>query len=40
MLLLGLPDIFVTHGSQEELLKECRLDAESVIQRVQDALEK
>jgi 1-deoxy-D-xylulose-5-phosphate synthase len=40
MLLLGLPDRFVTHGSQEELLKECRLDAESVVERVQAALEK
>jgi 1-deoxy-D-xylulose-5-phosphate synthase len=38
LLMLGLPDRFVGHGSPDELLAECGLDAAGVLRAVQKAL--
>ena len=32
---IGLPDAFIEHGSREELLGECGLDAESLLTRIE-----
>jgi len=31
---IGLPDAFVTHGKRSELLRMCRLDPDSLVQRI------
>ena len=31
---LGIPDYFVEHGSQEELIKECGFDTESIVKAI------
>ncbi len=33
--ILGIPDYFIPHGTQEELYKECRFDALSIAQEVE-----
>jgi 1-deoxy-D-xylulose-5-phosphate synthase len=38
VLQLGLPDQFVEHGDPALLLAECGLNAEGILQRVQDLL--
>ena len=38
VLTLGLPDEFVEHGSREELLATCGLDASGVLRSVQKRL--
>ena len=35
---LGLPDGFVEHGSREQILAECGLDAESIRGRIRSLL--
>jgi 1-deoxy-D-xylulose-5-phosphate synthase len=35
---LGLPDRFVTHGTREELLRELGLDAEGIVESIEDHL--
>ena len=38
--MLGIPDIFIHHGTQEELYNDCYYDAEAIISSVQKILEK
>lgn len=38
LLMLGLPDHFVEHGSREELLAQCGLDASGILRSVQKRL--
>jgi len=33
---LGIPDYFVEHGSQEELIKECGFDTESIVKLIRE----
>ncbi len=40
VLQLGLPDQFVGHGDNQSLLKELKLDPESVLKRIEERLEK
>ncbi|MCD8338676.1 MAG: 1-deoxy-D-xylulose-5-phosphate synthase [Burkholderiales bacterium] len=40
VLQLGIPDQFVSHGDNPSLLKELKLDPDSVLQRIQERLEK
>lgn len=35
---LGIPDRFITHGSVEQLQKECGIDVEGIMRAVKDAL--
>lgn len=35
---LGLPDAFVSHGTREELLADCGLDAAGVLRAIQQRL--
>jgi 1-deoxy-D-xylulose-5-phosphate synthase len=37
---LGIPDYFVEHGSQEELIRECGFDTESIIREVHKMVHK
>jgi 1-deoxy-D-xylulose-5-phosphate synthase len=34
----GFPDVFVTHGTFDELLREYKLDHSSVAQRIEESL--
>ncbi|MBD3348488.1 MAG: 1-deoxy-D-xylulose-5-phosphate synthase [Candidatus Eisenbacteria bacterium] len=34
--MMGLPDRFVTHGRRDELLSECGLDADSIVEEARD----
>ena len=36
--MLGIPDRFINHGSQEELYKECLYDTKSIIECVLSVL--
>jgi 1-deoxy-D-xylulose-5-phosphate synthase len=33
---LGIPDYFVEHGTQEELIRECGFDAESIVKAIRE----
>jgi 1-deoxy-D-xylulose-5-phosphate synthase len=35
---LGVPDRFISHGTQEELHRECGFDAEGIVQAISEAL--
>ncbi len=37
---LGIPDVFVNHGSQKELYNECEYDSSAIIKTVHEILEK
>ncbi|RMG58557.1 MAG: 1-deoxy-D-xylulose-5-phosphate synthase [Gammaproteobacteria bacterium] len=39
MIHLGLPDRFVEHGSREELLSECGLDAAGIVRRIRQTMD-
>ncbi len=32
----GIPDYFVTHGTQEELIKECGYDADTIYEWIKN----
>ena len=38
--MLGIPDIFIHHGTQEELYKDCHYDTKAIVISVQKILEK
>ena len=38
--MLGIPDSFVQHGTQEELQKDCFFDTKAIVSSVQETLEK
>jgi 1-deoxy-D-xylulose-5-phosphate synthase len=33
---LGIPDYFVEHGTQEELVRECGFDADSIARTIRE----
>jgi 1-deoxy-D-xylulose-5-phosphate synthase len=33
---LGIPDYFVEHGTQEELIRECGFDTDSVVKTIRE----
>jgi 1-deoxy-D-xylulose-5-phosphate synthase len=35
---LGIPDYFVEHGTQEELIKECGFDVESIVKTIREMI--
>jgi 1-deoxy-D-xylulose-5-phosphate synthase len=37
---LGIPDYFVQHGTQDELIRECGFDAEGIVKAVKEMLKK
>jgi 1-deoxy-D-xylulose-5-phosphate synthase len=37
-LILGIPDKFVDHGSQEEIYKQCGLDKNSIFNKIVKSL--
>ena len=36
--ILGIPDRFIEHGSQDDLYRECGIDAEGIVKAVTDIL--
>jgi 1-deoxy-D-xylulose-5-phosphate synthase len=38
--MLGIPDIFIHHGTQEELYNDCHYDTKAIVSSVQKILEK
>ena len=38
LVILGVPDTIVEHGTQEELWRDCGIDANSVIETVKKAI--
>ena len=38
--ILGIPDRFINHGTQEELYNECYYNTEAIIKTVNDILKK
>ncbi|HMM12258.1 MAG TPA: transketolase C-terminal domain-containing protein, partial [Bacteroidales bacterium] len=38
VLRMGIPDAFIPHGSIDQQLRYCQLDAESIAQRIAQAL--
>ncbi len=36
---LGIPDCFIEHGTQEELIKQCEFDAQSIVNIIKTACE-
>lgn len=40
LMIMGLPNRFITHGSVSQLLEECGLEPEQIAGRIKDALEK
>ena len=37
---LGISDTFVNHGTQEELWKECEINAESIVKKVNEIMKR
>jgi 1-deoxy-D-xylulose-5-phosphate synthase len=37
---LGIPDYFVEHGTQEELIRECGFDTDSIIKEIHKMVRK
>ena len=38
--MLGIPDIFIHHGTQEELYNDCHYDTDAIVSSVHKILEK